>query len=380
MIKIQTMQRKQTKQTKQTTQTKQTVRKSFKKSFVPLLAGLLFSGAVFSDSPGLATNMKNTFADSNLQTMFTDLHNTEMSIMNPNVGDSLYSTTLSTLGGATATDYIIGKHVPYCNPDLPTENNLWGCSQQDDYYKNADIKVSTILGMPLLSGSWTPSSSGNNPFGMARAQTWGATSPDLLTPGNGELGAAHVFFNAFLTPNPGALLTQITDTSALFSGSSKKYDSKSSSAYAQALSYEALLSVPRYSLATMVAKREVNNSVQIPNPNPSAQQTAQGTLAGLATGQATNGTVPGSFIQYMETQAASRLWGSTWSSMIDTSKNSANLAGLSAIEAERANMQAFQMWMMVENYKQMERVEALLSALVVLQVRGAETAAAALGH
>jgi len=306
---------------------------------VTVLLGLsVFPGIAFSDSNELTAAMAATYQDKTAQKVFTTLGTTRLNIMNAGMQDSLYATSLTGYSG-DQNSYVIARHMFFCSPDITKEKALWSCSADDDNTKGGDVKISTLLSTPIL----TP-----------------VTGLGALLIGDKTTALIRNFINPF----PAAQLSTVTDPTSLDPTNKANYDSKAAQNFAQALGYETLLSVPRYSLATMMAKRQSNSNLTKPDPSDPLGKK----------------TLPISFIQYMEDQSANRLFNPTWSSNMDTSANQANLAGLALIEADRAKMQAFQLWMAVEQYKQMERIEALLSAMVVQNVRGAQAAAAALNH
>lgn len=106
--------------------------------------------------------------------------------------------------------------------------------------------------------------------------------------------------------------------------------------YSQALSDETLLSIARQSFAEMIAKR-----------------TVPGTEAG---GQ--------SEMQVMEAEAIKRFMSANWMQMVQNPSTTA-----AKLQQEAVLMQAYQNWMAYQQYRQMERIEGLLSALVIQNAR-----------
>lgn len=101
-----------------------------------------------------------------------------------------------------------------------------------------------------------------------------------------------------------------------------------------ALTDQAVLSVARQSFAEMIAKRT----------------------------QASSG---GSMMQFMEAQAVQRLFSQNWTEQINNKKGD-------DLQRERALMQAYQLWLQYQQYRQMERIEALLSAMVVQNYKSSQ--------
>lgn len=112
--------------------------------------------------------------------------------------------------------------------------------------------------------------------------------------------------------------------------------------YSQALSDETLLSIARQSFAEMIAKR-----------------TVPGTEAG---GQ--------SEMQVMEAEAIKRFMSASWVQMVQNPSTTA-----ARLQQEAVLMQAYQNWMAYQQYRQMERIEGLLSALVIQNARVSQTVA-----
>lgn len=109
--------------------------------------------------------------------------------------------------------------------------------------------------------------------------------------------------------------------------------------FASMLSDQALLSIPRQSFAEMVAKR---------TPSQSGGD---------------------SMMQIMERVAMQRFMSTAWSQTLPTME-AKNLL------QEIALMQSYHIWLEYERYRQMERIEALLSAMVIQNYNSGQAAAA----
>lgn len=105
--------------------------------------------------------------------------------------------------------------------------------------------------------------------------------------------------------------------------------------YTQALSDETVLSAARQSFAQMMARRTVSGS-------------DAGSISEM---------------QLMESEAIKRFMSANWVQMIQKSTTAVQL------QQEMTAMQAYQNWMAYQQFRQMERIEALLATLIVQNAR-----------
>ncbi len=112
--------------------------------------------------------------------------------------------------------------------------------------------------------------------------------------------------------------------------------------YVSALRDETLLSIMRQPFAEMIAKRTV----------PEGEDAI-------------------SEMQFMEERAIKRVFNKQWADSLDGMQDK-------ELQKEQLKMQAYQVWMDYQRYRQMERVEALLSLSALQNHQGAKNAQAAL--
>lgn len=123
-------------------------------------------------------------------------------------------------------------------------------------------------------------------------------------------------------------------------------NSKQRSAFADYLSNHALLSVVRYALDEMYAMR------------------VPGSILG---GTAKDGAPAAqSIMQIMENEATRRFVDSNYVTFLNDTANTLQID----ILRDMAAMQAFDLWLQYQNYRQNERIAALLSALVSVNAKG----------
>lgn len=153
---------------------------------------------------------------------------------------------------------------------------------------------------------------------------------------------ARLFVNNLINPFPSEILRDPNSLSA-----DKIKDPGYRKQVAEALADQAVLSVAREPFAEMVAKRKQVSAVS-----------------------------NSSMMQVMEKEAAQRFLNAAWQQKMQ--KNIENALNKNkpeqAVLYEMAMMQAYQNWMVYQQYRQMERVEALLSALVSVEWRAAKAA------
>jgi hypothetical protein len=143
---------------------------------------------------------------------------------------------------------------------------------------------------------------------------------------------ARLFVNSLVNPFP----TEALRNADSLSEANLKDPSKRKQ-IAQALADQAVLSVARESFAEMIAKRK---------PVPSVGDS--------------------SMMQVMEKEAALRFLNAAWQQKMQKNMQDAINKNKpdQAVLYEMAMMDAYQSWMTYEHYRQMERVEALLAALL----------------
>lgn len=186
----------------------------------------------------------------------------------------------------------------------------------DPLLKNGDIKVTSIMFGAAYDGAGGPRTRAANDY-----------LTNLFVPSTGPL-----------VPNFNEYLKDGKLDVAIVTG-----DPKLLAKYTQALSDETLLSIPRQSFAEMMARR-----------------TVPGSDAGGV-----------SEMQLMEAEAIKRFMSAAW---IQTIKNPVTPA--IQIQQEMALMQAYQNWMAYQQYRQLERIEALLAGLIVQNARTGQQVAA----
>ena len=160
-----------------------------------------------------------------------------------------------------------------------------------------------------------------------------------------RIQAAEDFLTNYISPPNTPFVTnfQSKESDGKISAATVTADPNLKSSYVQALSDEALLSVVRESFAEMIAKRKVNSSTNA------------------------------SWMQSMESEVLQRAMNTAWGT---------TLAAMNGqqLNAEQAKMQAQQLLLAYENYRQGERIEALLTAIVLQGFRGAKQAQAAMAN
>jgi len=159
--------------------------------------------------------------------------------------------------------------------------------------------------------------------------------------------AAQDFLTNYISPpnNPFVTNFQANMSNGKMSAATVTADPTLKSNYAQALSEEALLSVIRESFAEMIAKRTVN--------------------------AATNA----SWMQSMEAEVLQRAMNGDWVKSL----TAASVTG-QQVAVEQAKIQAQQLLLAYESYRQGERIEALLTALALQNFRSSKQAQSAVAN
>jgi len=181
----------------------------------------------------------------------------------------------------------------------------------DSLLENGDIKISSVL------------------FGTAYDGPRAQAAKDFLT-------------NLFVPPSAPLVANFTADLANVQGGTiaidTITKDSTLLAKYAQALSDEATLSAARQSFAEMMARRTVSSS-------------DAGSISEM---------------QVMETEAIKRFMNAGWVQKIQ------NATTPLQVEQEMAAMQAYQNWMAYQQFRQLERVEALLATLIVQNARSSQ--------
>ncbi len=151
--------------------------------------------------------------------------------------------------------------------------------------------------------------------------------------------ATQDFLTNYLSPPNVPYVTnfQSNETNGTISAATITADPNLQANYVQALADEALLSVVRESFGEMIAKRTVNSGTNT------------------------------SWMQSVESQVLQRAMNTAW-------VNSLAAMTPTQLATEQAKMQAQQMLLAYEGYRQGERLEALLTALVLQNFRSAKAA------
>lgn len=254
------------------------------------------------------------WADANA--LMVALRNKMLSLEVNALNNALY---LEGYGKDTPSDVIITTHLTgYCARSSTNEQKLAGGCPSDPLMQNADIKISTIL------------SGFRYDEGGARETAAKMVMNNLIQP----------------IPTPGYL----DENNQLVKDALTKPDQRKQ--LAEALTEQAMLSTARYSLAEMVAKR-------------TSVSTSKGAV---------------SMMEILEKEAAQRFLNTVWQNNMAALKNKAlsDNKPEQAVLYEIAMMDAFRNWMEYERYRQTERVEALLAALLSLQYKQVKGGAAAL--
>jgi hypothetical protein len=127
---------------------------------------------------------------------------------------------------------------------------------------------------------------------------------------------------------------------------SELYDANKATQYAEGLLIASIMSVPTMSFAALYASRKMSDYQDIQNPDPK----------------------PSSLISYLE-QISNRTRDTKWVDEVLKSKDAI------VLQKKQVIMQAEQLFLDYQKYKQGERIEALLSAIVVQNQRQAEMGA-----
>lgn len=210
-------------------------------------------------------------------------------------------------------DLVISNHNLYCASGAALKDQ--SCQLSDPNLENADVQVSSILAVPLI------------PDDGDKGRNW----------------AAQVFSRNMVSSNQ----LKFNDfTLAEVTRGNEKYDSKKATQYAEGLLAAAVMSIPTLTFAELYASRKMGEYKDVQNPDPQ----------------------PSSLIGYME-QISNRTRDTKWVDEVLKAKDPI------VIQKKQALMQAEQLFIDYQKYKQGERIEALLSAIVVQNQRQAEAAA-----
>ncbi len=210
-------------------------------------------------------------------------------------------------------DKVIQNHNLYCakNAALKDQN----CQLSDPNLENADIQLSSILSVPLI--------------------------PD--DGGTGRNWAAQVFSRNMVSSNQ----LKFNDFSiAEVTKGNDFYDADKAAQYANGLLAAAVMSVPTMTFAELYASRKMGDYKDVQSPDPQ----------------------PSSLIGYME-QISNRVWDTKWVDEVLKSKDAI------VLQKKQVIMQAEQLFLDYQKFKQGERIEALLATLVVQNQKQAEMAA-----
>lgn len=286
-----------------------------------LLFALVFTNKLFAQSNLIQNDInKMTWltAGNNTQNAQT-LNSTRLGVQtmqNTGIGAGLYQLGLPPAQpGSPAVNpalNVFNTHFVngFCDPNSPNEGgNGYNCQSSDPALINGDIKLSTLL-----------------------------TGSAYLNPA--QIAAANAFVSNVIDPFPSSNFqdpTTMTSTKVL--GSTNLQQD-----LAQALVKEANLSVARQPFVEMINKRTVP---------------AAGPL----------GITSESIMQTMEREATQRILNPQWMNTMATAYATALKTNPSqAVQYDMAEMQAYLIWLEFERYKQGERIEALLAALLQQQV------------
>lgn len=183
------------------------------------------------------------------------------------------------------------------------------CQQGDPSLENADIQASTLLELPTIPDS-------------DAGRDW----------------AARVFMRNMTNSTKKFNTYQFSEVVGPTKDKDKAIE------YAQGLLGASILSVPATSLATMYASRKLGTTYK----------------------DQTNPDAPASSLMSYMSQIAGRIQDPEWM------KNLIKISDPLVIQRMQVGMQAEQLFMTYQKYKQGERIEALLSAIVVQNQRQAE--------
>lgn len=250
----------------------------------------------------LLTLATTVFAAPNAPTPAEQIRTTAESLTDKLLGVILVNKQLDSNSPATMEfdDTVVGYRTLYCSPDTAIPGQP--CTQTDPTLANADIQISS-----LLSASTIPDSEQGLDL-AARVFT------------RNMVGANTTKFNNL----------QFSDVQ----GPNK--DKSKVSAYATGLLNAAIMSIPTFSFAEMYANRKTNAGY-VDVQNPDAQ--------------------PSSLMSYLG-QVSGRMQDKKW---VD---NVIKTTDALALQRKQIFMQAEQLFMDYQRYRQGERIEALLSALI----------------
>lgn len=214
-------------------------------------------------------------------------------------------------------DFVTQHTTVYCSPNVPNEKNAFNCTGQS---QNTDSTTAQLLEMGDLRPSvlLEPTAYNN------QALWW----------------AAHNYIRNVTMPFP-------TPTFANFISKPETFANNASQrrAYANYMANQSLLSVARYALDEMFGMRIPGNSM--------------GGNAGNA------GTL--SIMQVMENEASRRFMDPNYAGSANSFLNAASTTQVDILR-DMAAMQAFDLWMKYQTYKQNERIAALLSAMLAKDI------------
>lgn len=214
-------------------------------------------------------------------------------------------------------DQVIANHALYCSPSSALQGQ--NCSEASPELANADIQISTLLGVSTI------------PESAEQGRDW----------------AARVYARNMVSSNKDKFAG--LQYSEVFGDKKNKTKVQE---YATGLLNAAVMSVPTYSFAEMYASRKASAAYK-DTQNPDAQ--------------------PVSLANYLS-QIATRMQNGTWVNNIVKTTDAL------VLQRQQTMMQAEQLFIAHQHYKQLERIEALLAALVVQNERQREVTAALLAQ
>jgi len=158
--------------------------------------------------------------------------------------------------------------------------------------------------------------------------------------------AAQVFLSNLMDPPAAAGVTNFNANMPVNVATLANGSPQTKAAFVQALSDEALVSIMREPFANMIAIR---------TPQPASGSNPAGP----------------SQMEMMEATVMQRFMNTEWAASLNLPTTTPQ-----QIAAQQAMMQAFQMWLSYQQYRQMERIEALLSVTALQSFRQQKAAAA----
>lgn len=230
-----------------------------------------------------------------------------------NVGKN-YGASGQEITSSTPQMDFVTKHISgYCSPNIETEKNFFACSGQASNLNN-DIVSAQLLEMGDIRTS------------VLLEPTMYTEVIDI---------AAQNFIRNITMPFPTSMYNNYISNPDNFSKNSSQRK-----AYASYMANQALLGVSRYAMDEMYGMR------------------VQGSTLGASGGASTQ-----SILNVMENEASRRFTDPAYATFL-----TAGTTDQVALLREMAAMQAFELWMNYQNYRQNERIAALLSAMLASNV------------